>query len=86
MYKPENCTYPDCFHCPLPDCEYSETDRLRDKWAADMRRKRRERPEQYLNAQRAYKARVELRDPGHFARLQREKKKKKKGVMESVTQ
>ena len=81
MHKPENCTYPDCFHCPLPDCEYSESDRQKDKWAADMRRKRHTKPEQYLNAQRAYRARVELRDPGHYARLQREARARKKEVL-----
>ena len=50
----------------------------KDKQAADMRRKRAAKPEQYLMAARLRKARMEARDPGHYARLQREYRAKKK--------
>lgn len=40
MHKPEGCCYPDCFSCPLPDCEYDEEDRIKDEVAEKVRIRR----------------------------------------------
>ena len=77
MYKPEGCTYPDCFVCGLPDCNYDDNAIRLDTQAAAMRRRRAAKPYQYLWSQRMQKLRMEKRDPGHYARLQREYRKRK---------
>lgn len=78
MHKPEGCTYPDCFSCEMPDCEYSDEDIRLDRQAENMRRRRAAKPEQYLLAARRRRALMELRDPGHYARLAREERLRKK--------
>ena len=45
MHKPDGCIYPDCFNCPLPDCEYEEEDLKKDLIAQKMRDKRRAQKE-----------------------------------------
>ncbi len=78
MHKPDGCTYPDCFSCQLPDCSYSEREIFLDRQAANMRKRRKAKPEQYLAAQRRQRAAMEAKDPGHYARLAREYRKRKK--------
>ena len=78
MHKPEGCTYPNCFVCPLPDCEYEEEDLKRDQQAEKMRMQRKAKPEQYRNAQRLRRQRMEAKDPGHAARLAKEARDRKK--------
>ena len=55
-----------------------------DMAAAAMRARRAAKPEQYRASQRRQKARLEARDPGHYARLQRELRKRKKMLSESI--
>ena len=71
MHKPDGCTFPNCFTCQLSDCEYTEEMICRDKHAAEMRRRRATKPNQYREAQRRRRALMEQRDPGHYARLER---------------
>lgn len=76
MHKPEGCCYPDCFSCPLPDCEYEEEDLRKDLQAELMRQKRKADPEKYRQYARMQRQRLEQRDPGHYARQKRRWRKK----------
>lgn len=78
MHKPDGCTYPDCFSCTLPDCEYEEEDLIKDEKAKQMRERRAAKPEQYRNAQRLRRQRMEAKDPGHAARLAKAARERKK--------
>ena len=78
VYKPEGCTYPDCFSCRLPDCEYDDEQIRLDEQAARAKKRRHANPEHYLAAQRRQKALMEQRDPGHYARLQKQYRERKK--------
>ena len=86
MHKPDGCMFPNCFQCKLHDCQYDEDMIRKDKQAADKRRRRAAKPYQYLWAQRMQKLRMEKRDPGHYARLQRAQREKKKLELQSVAQ
>lgn len=79
-HKPDGCTYPMCTSCKLPDCQYTAEQIRLDNQAESMRKRRHAKPYQYLWAQRMQKLRMEKRDPGHYARLQREFRQRKKGM------
>ena len=83
MHRPDGCTYPNCFECKLSDCQYSDEDMKKDRVAERVRQKRAANPERFRAAARMQRKRMEERDPGHYARLQREYVKRKKSKEEA---